>query len=426
MGTNAVQHNELPKVAYISDKIYPHHNTDTQQVIKNASALQGAGLSVNLLIPVQMKSLTQPGYDVAEEIYHYYNVENKLNIEELPGFPAGGFLLERFFHPFIACLHACFTRRYDVIYTRDKFPALLAFFLGKKVVFETYRRLGDESPRVMGWLAKKARKSNFIGMVLHSRVAATSMLKAGFPREKLLVLHNGYDNSDMRPVLTKAEARAKLGLSQLEQYVVYTGNMQKNKCIESLIDIAALVPGARFLLVGGTAADVDRLRAYARVKNAGNVILLGHQPIAIVSQFLYAADVLIIPPVTAPLEKYGRTVLPFKAFPYLAAGRPIVAPDAVDIRELLVHDQNAILVQADNAAQNAEAIAELLADRELQNRLAFQATALSKSLTWEIRAQKLLSWLGSKWQAATQASLPPEEELPARPKSSKKYQNSAI
>lgn len=397
MGTVSTPNKTLPRVAYISNKIYPHHNTDTQQVIKNASAMHEAGLPVELIIPVQMKGLLTPGYDIAGEIYQYYNVENGLDIKELPGFPAGGFLLEKFFHSFIACLYAGFKRKYDVIYTRDKLSALLAFFSGKKVVFETYRRFGDESPKTMRWLARWAGKDNFLGMILHSNVAAASMLRVGFPKEKLFVLHNGYDDTDMQPVLTKTEARKKLNLSLTEKYVVYTGNMQKNKCIESLIHIAELVPDAKFLLVGGTPADVERLRSYAAAMQVINVILTGHQPIAAVSQYLYAADILIIPPVAAPLEKYGRTVLPFKTFPYLAAGRPIVAPNAADTKELLVHGQNAILVQPDDAAQNALALKELLADEALQDRLARQAAALAKSLTWEERAKKLTAWLGSHW-----------------------------
>ena len=397
MGTASSLNKTLPRVAYISNKIYPHHNTDTQQVIKNATAMHGAGLPVELIIPLQMKRLTNASYDTSDAICKYYNVEKGLKIKELGGFPAGGLLLEKFFHSFIACIYAGLKKQYDVIYTRDKLSALLAFFTGKKVVFETYPRFGDESPRTMGWLAKRAHKDNFLGMVLHSNVAAESMIRVGFPKDKLFVLHNGYDDSDMKPVLTKMEARNRLGLSRDEKYVVYTGNMQKNKCIESLIDIAEGVPGARFLLVGGTPEDVGPLTAYPDSKGVQNIILTGHQPIAAVSLYLYAADVLIIPPVSAPLEKYGRTVLPFKTFPYLAAGRPIVAPDAPDIRELLIHRHNAILVEPDNVPQNARMLNELLADSDLQNCLSKHASKLAKSLTWEVRARKLAEWLRNKW-----------------------------
>lgn len=397
MQTAALPDKPLPRVAYITNKIYPHHNTDTQQVIKNASALHAAGLPVELIIPLQLKALLKPGYDVAEAVYSFYNIEKGLKIKQLAGFPAGGSNIEKFFHPIIAACFVALRRKYDVIYTRDKFSALLALFTGRKFVFETYRRFGDESPKAMSWLAKRAKRKNFLGMVLHSNVAARSMAKVGFPEEKLFVLHNGYDDSDMQPVLSKEEARKQLGLDVNEVYIVYTGNMQKNKCIESLIDIAEGVPGAKFLLVGGREEDVKRLTEYAETKGVSNVILAGHQPIALVSHYLYAADVLIIPPVSAPLEKFGRTVLPFKTFPYLAAGRPIVAADAPDIRELLVHRHNAILVKADDSLQNAAAINELLADKTLMKELAGNASQLAKTLTWEARANKLKAILRKIW-----------------------------
>ena len=397
MQTASLPKKPLPRVAYISNKIYPHHNTDTQQVIKNASALHAAGLIVELIIPTKLSSFFSFGKSAAGTIYKFYNVDPGLRIRELRGFPVCGLVLEKFFHPILAAIFVSFGKKYDVIYTRDKFSALLALFTGKKFVFETYRRFGDESPKAMGWLAKKATRKNFLGMVLHSKMAAESMLKVGFPKEKLFVLHNGYDNSDMQPVFTKAQARKELGLSVQEKYIVYTGNMQKNKCIESLIDIAASVPGAKFLLVGGRPDDVNRLEEYAAETAVNNVILTGHQPIARVSHYLYAADVLIIPPVSAPLEKYGRTVLPFKTFPYLAAGRPIVAADAPDIRELLVHRHNAILVEADNTVQNAHAINQLLEDEAFQKEIACHASTLAKSLTWEARAKKLNAWLREIW-----------------------------
>jgi glycosyltransferase involved in cell wall biosynthesis len=388
---------KLPRIAIISSERYPHHDTNTQQIIKNASALSAAGLPVHLVMPAQRKSYFQGQKRISQAIYQYYNVAPGLKIKVLRTFPAADIRFEKFFHSLAGTLYAVFNKQVDIAYTRNKFAALLCLLFGKKFIFETYRRLGDENPKAMRWLAKRARGKTFVGMVLHSKVAADSMQRAGFPQEKLLVLHNGYDNADMLPLLTKLQAREKLGLDPAAQYIVYTGNMQKNKCIESLVDIAGKVPNASFLLVGGRAEDVERLGGYAASKNIKNIILTGRQPIAVVSQYLYAADVLIIPPVSAPLEKYGRTVLPFKLFPYLAAGRPIVAPNQPDMRELLVHNNNALLVEPDNLEQNAQALVRLLADGNLQEKLAANATATSKGLTWEERARRFMAWVQGRW-----------------------------
>ncbi len=384
----------LPQILMISSERYPHHDTNTQQVIKNASAMSEAGVPVELLIPVQKKSFFNWKYDVVQAIYSYYNVPPVLKIKELKNvMPASDWRLEKFFHSLAAIFYALFKPKYKIVYTRNKFAALLCILFGKQFIFETYRRLGDDYPKAMRWFAKRAKKDFFVGMVLHSHVSKDSMIRAGIPEEKLLVLHNGYDDADMQPRLSKSAARQKLGLDPDQKYIVYTGNMQENKCIESLIDIAEHVPDAQFLLVGGREEDIDRLKTYSASKSLSNILLPGRQPISVVSDYLYAAEMLIIPPVSAPLEKFGRTVLPFKIFPYLAAGRVIVAPDLADMQELLVHEENAILVEPDNAIQNAEAIRALLADEARCQKLSDKSRETSKELTWEARGLKFKEWM---------------------------------
>ena len=392
------QHIVLPTISIISSERYPHHDTNTQQVVKNASALHEAGVPIELVLPSQAKGLFDNTYHLDQAIYKYYNIPRGLKIREFKAVPANDFRFEKFFHSVFSTLQAVFRKEIEVIYTRNRTSALLAFLFGKSLVFETYRRLGDEFPWVMKWLAKRSGQKSFIGMVLHSQVSADSMEKVGFPKEKLFVLHNGYDPTDMQPIFSKKEARSKLGLSPYEQYIVYTGNMQKNKCIEILLDIAKYLPKAKFLLVGGKKEDLERLKLYGEeigLKN--NVIFTGRLPISVVSEYLYAADVLIIPPVSAPLEKFGRTVLPFKIFPYLAAGRPIVAPDLADMRELLHHEENAILVQPDSPKDNALSIDKLLKNSQLQERLSKNASETSASLTWLERGRRFKKWIGERW-----------------------------
>ncbi|MEO1261131.1 MAG: glycosyltransferase [Bacteroidota bacterium] len=388
----------LPSISIISSERYPHHDTNTQQVVKNASAFHEVDIPVELVLPSQTKGFLNKGYNLAEDIYNYYNIPSGLKIREFKFIPASDYRFEKIFHSVLSTFQAIFRKETEIIYTRNRTAALIAMIFGKNLIFETYRRLGDEYPRAMGRLAKMSRKKNFIGMVLHSKVSADSMQKAGFPKEKLFVLHNGYDPSDMQPVLSKKAAREKLNLSQNEKYVVYAGNMQKNKCVEILLDIAKKIPDVKFLLVGGKEEDLDRLRIYTKENNIGdNALIAGRQPISVVSEYLYAADILIIPPVSAPLEKFGRTVLPFKIFPYLAAARPIVAPDLADMRELLIHEKNAMLVEPDNTVHHAETISRILKDEVLQESLSENAAQSAASLTWLARARKFKHWIAEKW-----------------------------
>ena len=386
------KNNTLPKVAIISDERFPHHATNTQQVIKNADALHRLGLPVEMLIPIQAKGLFNPKYKVVEAIYKYYNIERGLKFIQIPTIPASDLRIEKFTHFLAAPFYTLF-KKYDIIYTRNELAAVLCFWMGKKIIFETYRRLGVEYPNAIQRISKWAQKDNFLGIITHSHLSANSMIEQGMPAEKMLVLHNGFDQSDMEPVLSKQEARQKLNLPKKDTLVVYTGNMQKNKGMESLVDIAALCPKHTFVMVGGTPADLVRLRAYAEEKSAENLIWTGRVDIKLVSQYLYAGDCLIIPPISAPLQKFGRTVLPFKVFPYLASGRPTLAPATPDIKELMFHKENAILVEPDNIEVAAKELNELLADLEFCEKLGEAAKKSGEALTWDARAQKMIDWI---------------------------------
>jgi glycosyltransferase involved in cell wall biosynthesis len=385
-------HIKLPKVAIISDERFPHHATNTQQVIKNAAALHAAGLEVDMLIPTQAKGFFNPNYDVEAEIIKYYNIPKGLTFKTIPTIPASDYRIEKFTHFLAAPLYASL-KKYDIIYTRNELAATFSYLVGKNVIFETYRRLGVEFPKAFKTISKWAQKPNFLGVVTHSKLSADSMIDVGMPAEKMLVLHNGYDESDMQPVLSKEAARAKCNLPKNDFYVVYTGNMQPNKGMGSIVELAALQPEIKFVMVGGRPEDLERLQGKAAEKNVQNIIWTGRQPIRKVSEYLYAADVLIIPPVSAPLQQFGRTVLPFKLFPYLASGRPILAAATADIQELLTHRKNAMLSKPDDVPAASAMLTELYKNPELLTKLGVAARQSGEQLTWDARANKFLNWL---------------------------------
>ncbi len=388
---------QYPKIAIVSDERYPKHTTNTQQVIKNATAFAMAGLPVELVIPLPTRGLFKKGYRVDQAIYQYYNVPDILKIKILTTIPSSKLRLEKYSHCFASVRYAR-KNNFDLIYTRNEVLAVYCMMIGRPFIFETYRRFGHEFPRGMRWLAEKDKKNNALfGMVLHSEVAAQSMEKAGIPREKMLVLHNGYDVSDMEPRLTQEEARKALDLPVKGFYAVYAGNAQPGKHVDGLVDIAAQLPNQTFIIVGGTEEDVKRLQARADVLNTKNVLLVGWKPIAEVSKYLYAANVLLIPPTAAPLLEVGRTVLPFKIFPYLASGRPTLAANTPDVTEILVDDFNSILVKPDDLAESVAALERLAANPDLEARLSANALATSTELTWEHRAQRFKDWLKTKF-----------------------------
>jgi glycosyltransferase involved in cell wall biosynthesis len=95
-------------------------------------------------------------------------------------------------------------------------------------------------------------------------------------------------------------------------------------------------------------------------------------------------------------------VLPLKLFSYLAAARPILAPDAPDTRELLTHEKTALLVEPDRPELAAVALDRLLGNSRLAASLSANALELAAGLSWDQRAQRVAAFLQQRL-----AQLPP-------------------
>ncbi len=89
----------------------------------------------------------------------------------------------------------------------------------------------------------------------------------------------------------------------------------------------------------------------------------------------------------------------------MASGRPIVASDLPSIREVLTHEDNALLVPAGDAKALASAFERILGDRELSERLAARAFEDTQAYSWEARADKIRTFALGLVRKATEDSL---------------------
>jgi glycosyltransferase involved in cell wall biosynthesis len=133
----------------------------------------------------------------------------------------------------------------------------------------------------------------------------------------------------------------------------------------------------------------------AEAATVANVTMRPWLPFKDVVPYLYASDVLLIPPTLGPLQRTGTTVLPMKTFLYMATGRPIFSGDGPDIREVLTDGHNACLVTPDDADLAIARLRELLDNAELRNRLGRAAFDQMQDWTWEARAAKVLEFVAT-------------------------------
>jgi glycosyltransferase involved in cell wall biosynthesis len=93
--------------------------------------------------------------------------------------------------------------------------------------------------------------------------------------------------------------------------------------------------------------------------------------------------------------RYGKTVLPLKLFIYLAAGRPIMAPQLADMLGIL-SEHNALLVPPDDVTSAVTSMRRLFARPQWQEAMAVKASHDARKYTWRNRAGRIIDFLNDR------------------------------
>ncbi|RIK91888.1 MAG: glycosyltransferase, exosortase A system-associated [Proteobacteria bacterium] len=190
------------------------------------------------------------------------------------------------------------------------------------------------------------------------------LISRGIPESKITVIPNAVDIAKFSGGLAKDEALgAKLGLGHAE-VLGFIGSFYDYEGLDVLIDalpaLLALRPKARLLLVGGGPED-ERLRQRAAASGlADKILFTGRVPHAEVDRYYSLIDVLVYPRKSMRLTEL---VTPLKPLEAMAERKMVAASDVGGHRELIQNGVTGTLFKADDAADLARAVGDLLARR---------------------------------------------------------------
>ena len=240
------------------------------------------------------------------------------------------------------------------------------------------------------------------GVVAITRGVAEPLLEAGLPESHLLVAPDGVDPARFQGLPDRAGARARCSLPAEGPLALYAGQLLPWKGVETLVAAAAFLPGWRIVVLGGAEEDRARLRRFVpRGPEGGEVIFRGPVPPKEVPLFLAAADVLVLPS-SGRHALSARYTSPLKLFEYMAAGVPVVASDLPSTREVLRHEDTALLVRPDDPAALAEALLHVLTRPDRGDRLARNARAEVERYGWKARAAAIRRFMETRVPAAAE------------------------
>lgn len=194
--------------------------------------------------------------------------------------------------------------------------------------------------------------------------------------------------------MTKAEARAKLGLDPEAKIVLYVGRFDHRKGIETLVRAVAqsqlLGKEKLQLIIGGGSRPgqsdgIERDRIEQIVAEVGLTDITsfpGRLGDVTLSAHYAAADVCVVP---SHYEPFGLV-----AIEAMASYTPVVASDVGGLQFTVVHNETGLLAPPQDETAFAEAIDKILLNPEWQQQLGQAArTRVEQKFSWDGVAAQL-------------------------------------
>lgn len=215
-----------------------------------------------------------------------------------------------------------------------------------------------------------------------------SMIQYGMPSDRVIKLHNGFNQSFLaRHPEAAAVWRHKL-LQQHRALAVYSGGLNAFKGVNLLIEAARSIPDVLVVFAGGSAEQVTAYRQFAAQHQVKNVKFLGYLLHDQLASLLQAADVLVHPHRSGAEASFTS---PLKFFDYMASGTPIVATEIPVLVEFRSSGVVAGWCEPDAATPLAACIRQVLQTHPRQPDGYHNAMQFVQQFSWENRIATVLS-----------------------------------
>ncbi|BAY26889.1 group 1 glycosyl transferase [Calothrix sp. NIES-2100] len=339
--------------------------------------------------PLSLLSPYQPRRPNAEFI-EFYDVEQKLKVAPLPmpwpidqvggKYTNSSTVVTKYYLPFHLLPHT------KTVHTRDWNFAKAAV---KNQIFTIYERHYYQDQK---FEPEIVHSPYFKIAITQSEPIRESLIEYGMPADKVVWLHNGFNQSFLVRQPQEAQAwRQELLTDECKYLVVYSGALYPFKGIDVLIDSAKELPEVQFVITGGTESQVQGYEQIVKNKHIENIKFLGWiLPRERLVSLFQAADILAHPHCSGKSANFTN---PVKFFQYMASGTPIVATEIPPLMEFKNSPLIATWSEPDNAHEFAQAIKYALEvyPRKIEGYAA--SIDFAHQFSWENRITKILNYL---------------------------------
>jgi PEP-CTERM/exosortase A-associated glycosyltransferase len=280
----------------------------------------------------------------------------------------------------------------DIIQTHSPmFNALAAVRVGKKynipVTYEV-RALWEDAAVDTGKTKEGSIKYRMIKAIEQSafeKVDAISciceglkadIIKRNISENKIFVTPNAVDIENFQPSLERdKELESTLNLTG-KKVVAFVGTFFKYEGLAYAIEAMKTIAKTRndiHLLLVGAGNEFENLKQQVQQAQLENfVTFVGRVPFEQVSRYYSLADVMVFPRESIRLTEL---VTPLKPLESMAQFKPVIASDIGGHRELISDGETGFLFPADNAAELANKIVEVIDNEILLKKISEQGLA---------------------------------------------------
>lgn len=345
------------------------HGGDALQMLALACGMQGSGARVRVIVPATAESITFQerckglGIDC---------VRSPLITADLHGSRQRFRDILRLLRSVNAPVvhfhtgNSCLPRKAMLALTLLRFRPVYV------TVHSPYETITPGSNRARFWAFAARRR--FSAVVSPSDHGTRFQVRCGVPPRLTRTIRNSIDVSAMASG-DGAAARAALGVDGDVPVVLFSSRLDGQKrpvdAVQAFTAVADDFPTAVLVFVGGGEEEAAVTAAAAESGVTDRIRMVGYR--TNVADWLASSTVWIL-----PTERENFSVAVLEA---LAAGCAVLSTDCPGNDEVLVDGVNARLFHAGDVAAAAAGLRELLGDKQLRSRLAFEAGTSAKAFS---------------------------------------------
>lgn len=224
------------------------------------------------------------------------------------------------------------------------------------------------------------RQADYVTAV--SAILRDYAIERGVDPARATVIPNGVDLTKFNPTLGNEDDKITnlqallLPTALLQRTVIgFVGSLKPWHGVDILIQAFARAHRADprlFLLIVGEGPQLEHLRSETQRQGlSDHIYFCGAVPHHLVPKYIALMNIAV-----APYRHQTRFYFsPLKILEYMAMGKPVIATRQGQITELIEHEQNGLLCEAENVESLADALIRLAHDPHLQHRFGKNAAA---------------------------------------------------